>query len=112
MGHDKNLAIILQNGGSPSADKGPLVTGGGGLASAFKPCLRLRQGPSAPPWSWRGCGSGRVTYGGCRFRTYRWYPSPAGEPSPNDPPPPPNYAPGPKPDLSGTTTWYPEEIFS
>ena len=44
-GHSKDWTVTLENGPSPSALRGAVATVGGGLASAFKPRLRLRQGP-------------------------------------------------------------------
>ena len=46
-GHSKDWNVTLENGPSPSALRGALATVGGGLASAYKPRLRLRQGPSS-----------------------------------------------------------------
>ena len=44
-GHSKHCIVTLENGPSPSALIGAVATIGGCLASAFKPHLRLRQGP-------------------------------------------------------------------
>ena len=44
-GHSKDWTVTLENGPSPSALRGAVATVRGGLASAFKPHLRLRQGP-------------------------------------------------------------------
>ena len=44
-GHSKDGTVTLENGPSPSAPRGALATVGGSLPSAFKPRLRLRQGP-------------------------------------------------------------------
>ena len=41
----QRLDCTLQNGPSPSALRGAIATVEGGLASAFKPRLRLQQGP-------------------------------------------------------------------
>ena len=41
----KDCTVTLEYGPSPSALRGSVATVGGGLASAFKPCLRLRLGP-------------------------------------------------------------------
>ena len=41
-GHSKDWTVTLENGPSPSALRGAVATVGGGLASAFKPRLRLR----------------------------------------------------------------------
>ena len=46
-GHSKDWNVTLENGPSPSALRGGLATVGWGLASAYKPHLRLRQGPSS-----------------------------------------------------------------
>ena len=44
-GHSKDGSVSLENGPSPWALRGALATVGGTLSSAFKPRLRLRQGP-------------------------------------------------------------------
>ena len=45
LGARISAAVLDNTGGSPSALRGAVWTVGGGLASAFKPLLRLRQGP-------------------------------------------------------------------
>ena len=44
-GHSRDWTVTLENGPSPSALMGAVATVGGCLASAFIPCLRMRQGP-------------------------------------------------------------------
>ena len=47
MGRDKDRGVTLQNGGSPSAEKGAVATGGGGVASALG-CGKPHPPPSPP----------------------------------------------------------------
>ena len=44
-GHSKDWTVTLENVPSPSALRDAVGTVGGGLVSAMKPLLRLRQGP-------------------------------------------------------------------